>query len=94
MAKRKTADISAIIETANRILAGTWPANTKEYRTGVIVMLESILFDAGRYDRGFRYLTNHELPGDVLPGVRYRADGTLPDYDERFLNTDDTRRVY
>lgn len=93
MAKRKTADISAIIETANRILAGTWPSNTKEYRTGVIVMLENILMGADRM-KGYRYLTNHELPGDVLPGVRYRADGTLPDYQERFLNTDDTRRVY
>jgi hypothetical protein len=92
MAKRKTADISAIIETANRILRGTWPANTKEYRAGVIVMLENILVESGRY--GFRYLTNHELPSDVLPGVRYHADGTLPDYNERFANTDDTRRVY
>ena len=93
MAKRKTADISAIIETANRILAGTWPSNTKEYRTGVIVMLENILNGADHW-RGFRYLTNHELPDDVLPGVRYRADGSLPDYNERFFNTDDTRRVY
>lgn len=93
MAKRKTADISAIKEEANRLLAGTWPANTKEFRNGVIVMLENLLWQADRYS-GYRYLTNHELPGDVLPGVRYRADGTLPDYQERFLNTDDTRRVY
>jgi hypothetical protein len=93
MAKRKTADISAIIDSANRILKGTWSSNTKEYRSGVIVMLENILMEA-QYHRGFRYLTNHELPGDVLPGVRYRADGTLPDYNERFANTDDTRRVY
>ena len=93
MAKRKTADISAIIETANRILAGQWPANTKEYRAGVIVMLENILHAADHW-RGYRYLTNHELPGDVEPGVRYRANGEIPDYEERFLNTDDTRRVY
>ena len=93
MAKRKTADISTVIETANRILKGTWQGNTREFRIGVIVMLENILMDADRL-KGFRYLTNHELPGDVLPGVRYRADGTLPDYEERFANTDDTRRVY
>lgn len=93
MAKRKTADISAIKEEVNRLLKGTWPSNTKEFRMGAIVLLENILWQADSY-RGFRYLTNHELPGDVLPGVRYRADGTLPDYPERFLNTDDTRRVY
>lgn len=93
MAKRKTADISTIIETANGILAGTWPSNTKEYRAGVIVLLENIIHGADQW-RGFRYLTNHELPDDVLPGVRYRVDGTIPDYPERFANTDDTRRVY
>lgn len=92
MAKRKTADISAIIDSANRILRGTYPANTKEYRAGVIVMLEDILHTSGRY--GFRYLTNHELPGDVEPGVRYKADGSIHEFEVRFLNTDDTRRQY
>jgi hypothetical protein len=93
MAKRKTADISAIKEEANRVLRGTWSGNTKEFRQGVIVMLENILWQADRYS-GYRYLTNHELPGDVEPGVRYRANGEIPDYEERFLNTDNTRRVY
>ena len=92
MAKRKTADISDIVETANRILAGQWPANTPEFRSGVIVMLENILMNTGHY--GFRYLTNHELPGNVLPGVRYKADGSIHSVEERFLNTDDTRRQY
>ena len=93
MAKRKTADISDIVKEANRLLAGTWSANTKEFRNGVIVMLENLLWQADRY-RGYRYLTNHELPGDIEPGVRYRANGEIPDYVERFLNTDNTRRVY
>jgi hypothetical protein len=94
MAKsRKTADISAIKEEANRVLKGTWPGNTKEFRLGVIVMLENILWAADNY-RGYRYLSNHELPGHIEPGVRYRADGSSYDYDERFLNTDNTRRVY
>lgn len=94
MAKsRKTAKISAIVTEANRLLAGTWPANTEEFRNGVIVMLENLLWHADGY-RGYRYLTNHELPGHILPGIRYRADMTMPDYEERFLNTDSTRRQY
>lgn len=93
MAKRKTADISAIKEEANRLLKGTWSGNTKEFRDGVIVMLENILWQADRY-RGYRYLTNHELPGDIEPGVRYMADGSIHSVEERFLNTDNTRRVY
>lgn len=93
MAKRKTADISAIKDEVNRILRGTWPGNTKDFRQGVIVLLENILWQADNY-RGYRYLTNHELPGDVEPGVRYKADGTAHSYEERFLNTDTTRRVY
>ena len=94
MAKiRKTAEIEKIVRVANRILAGTWGANSKEYRAGVIVMLEAILHDAGIF-HGFRYLSNHDLPGHIEPGVRYRADGSIGDYHERFLNTDDTRRQY
>ena len=93
MAKRKTADIDSIIDCANRILRGDWPANTKEFRTGVIVMLDSILMNSGR-GAGFRYLSNHELPGHIDPGVRYSADGSVLSYEERFLNTDDTRRQY
>jgi antirestriction protein ArdC len=39
-------------------------------------------------------LDNHELPSDVLPGVRRGEDGDALTYEERFTNTDETRRYY
>jgi hypothetical protein len=90
---RKTIEVESMLKFANERLAWVSEANTPEMRWGVIVMIEEILHKSGNYN-GFRYLDNHELPSDVLPGVRRGEDGDALTYEERFTNTDETRRYY
>lgn len=87
---RKTVEVSKLVDVANTMLASE--GTSKEFRQGVILMIENVLFETGNYN-GFRYLTNNELPEDIEPGVRYNGQEILP-FEERFVNTDATRVMY
>lgn len=90
---RKTVDIASLVDYVNGVLAAeTDDSRSQDLRMGAILALEHALHSTGNYN-GFRYLTNNELPDHIQPGVRYDANGILP-YEERFHNTDDTRRQY
>jgi len=86
---RKTFNVVEFKELVNSTLAST-PEDAVQYRHGVIACLEFILHDTGNY-KGFRYLTAAEVPYG-LPGI----NGPIEDlsYEERFANTDSTRRAY
>jgi hypothetical protein len=90
---RKTVEVEKMLQFANERLAWVSGVDTRDVRWGVIVMIEEILHKSGNYN-GFRYLDNVELPVDVLPGVRRGKDGDCLTYEERFDNTDETRRYY
>jgi hypothetical protein len=94
---RKTIEVEKMLEFANERLAWVSESNTPEMRWGVIVMIEEILHKSGNYN-GFRYLDNYDLPAEVLPGVRraFRQEsyGDCLSYEDRFKNTDETRRYY
>lgn len=91
MGKRKTVRLEFLVNTANQQLAGAH--GKPEHRTGVIAMIEMALMEAGHYE-GFRYLKQGEFHGDGLPGIRMDEDGKMLSYDERFADTDGTRRQY
>lgn len=63
------------------------PGSTQEERFALIALLESALFEAGSYV-GYAYLTSHDLPRGVTPGVRYLDDVAS------FEDTDSSRRHY
>lgn len=68
---RKTATITSLVETANRMLAVSDDSpESLGLRWGVIAMIESTLHDAGAY-KGYRYLRS-ELDDEGL---------LLPEYD-------------
>lgn len=52
---RKTVDVQAVKELANRTLASTATFLDPSYRNGVIGMVESVLHNTGNY-KGFKYL--------------------------------------
>jgi len=86
---RKTFNVDQFKELVNNTLAST-TENEVQYRHGIIAALEHILHDTGNY-KGYRYLTVAEVPYG-LPGI----NGPIEDlsYEERFANTDSTRRAY
>lgn len=88
---RKTADLKALVETANGILA--YPGMTPEFRSGVCLVLEHALMDSKNYG-GFSYLNQNDLPAGTLPGIRVGANGEALEFLEAFENVDDTRRNY
>ena len=90
MSKRKTLDVEDLINTINHVLRTH--VGSIDHRKGVQNTIEYVLHKTGNY-KGFRYLTNDEVPAGELPGVRYSDDGILP-YPERFENTDSTRVQY
>lgn len=67
--------------------------HSKEYRQGMISVINLILMDNRAY-RGYRYLTINEVPAGQLPGINLLNNEPHPDYTERFRNTDETRREY
>ena len=94
MRKRKTVEIDEIKNHINTILS--LDGMGKEYRWGVIQVLSNLLHNTGNY-QGWRYLSNNDIAAAGLkytPGIRYDADNNLLEYDERFKNTDETRRQY
>ena len=97
MAKRKTIEVSKILEIVNKASArkGIPDLSPEQYvhrREGMQMVLEAVLHETNNY-KGFRYLTNEELPEGCLPGVRYEH-GKLLGYPQRFDKVDDTRRMY
>ena len=94
MGKRKTIPVERLIDIVNNMLAADADLvsdKTTNRRIGAMTVLETVLHETGNY-RGFRYLTN--LEGYRVPGVRYRQDGSILPYDDRFELTDDSRRQY
>jgi hypothetical protein len=91
MAKRKTFNVSELVDSVNGMLKGSAP-DRADVRQGAMNVLEHILHETGNYS-GFRYLLNTECDGN--PGVNYDERG-LPnaDYEARFANTDKTRVCY
>ena len=57
---RKTIEVNTVLTMANNLLA--LPTSSPDERTGVIVMLEGVLFASGQYG-GFRYLSTDEVEG-------------------------------
>jgi hypothetical protein len=88
---RKTFEIATFMETANTMLRQ--PAGSAHARGQIATLIETTLMGAGVY-AGFRYLALNELPDGELPGVRMGPNGDVLSYEERFLNTDDSRRQY
>ena len=89
MAKRKTFNVSDILDVVNGICKDSAP-DRSDVRQGAMNVLEHILHESGNY-QGFRYLLQDECTGQ--PGCRYK-DGQLLPYPERFENTDKTRVQY
>jgi hypothetical protein len=59
MAKRKTIGVIEMIDYANTQLARKDSDATKEFKEGVCVMIERIMFDTDCYS-GFRFLDNND----------------------------------
>ena len=88
MAKRKTINVTALIDMVNGICANS-AADAVAVRKGAMSVLEQVLFDTRNY-AGFKYLMSVK---DGAPGVNYK-DGKLCEGEERFANTDRTRVEY
>jgi hypothetical protein len=89
---RKTINIESVRTLVNNMLRDSHQDDhvDRAYREGAISVLENLLHDTGNY-RGFRYLTQDELFKNCIPGV-HRGEGLS--YEEKFINTDGTRRYY
>lgn len=87
---RKTFNVDEFRQKAN-ISLFTSPPDEASCRTAVIVMLESVLMETGNY-KGYRYLVEDELPVGSLPGINTPVEELS--IEERFANTDTTRRYY
>jgi hypothetical protein len=59
MAKRKTIGVIEMIDYANSQLARKDSDATKEFKEGVCVMIERIMFDTDCYS-GFQFLDNND----------------------------------
>lgn len=91
MAKRKTIEVKTLVENANLLLSRPDAADldgdphiNKQFRLGVIAMVERVLHDTGNY-RGFAYLSSELTTADqphVLNTTYLR------------IGYDDTRRRY
>jgi hypothetical protein len=91
---RKTVNVEELRLYANEMLKADH--GNAPWRNGVILMIERVLHDSGNY-RGFNYLFSVDCPDGVRPGIRNIPDtthGVPEDYEERFKDTDCTRRFY
>jgi hypothetical protein len=93
MARRKTINVDSITATINDMIRLS--TGTSDHRQGLLAAIETILHETGNY-KGFRYLTQNEVPAGHLPGINIsHIDGQhLENYDARFENTDRTRVAY
>ena len=96
---RKTFSVADFKDQVNASLADRDHIFPKDgnalWREGVMDALCFILMDTGNYN-GFRYLTKNKVPEGALPGINIDpVDGKpLENFEERFSNTDPTRRFY
>jgi len=89
---RKTVDVNFVLDLVNKMVQNS--TCSSERRKGMEIVIEEILFYTGNY-KGFRYLTSDEVPKDELPGINTHPLGSnVLSFDEKFANTDDTRRMY
>ena len=91
MTTRKTISVSSLKQKVNKMLALSTGRHSERF--GMIQVLESILHETGNY-RGFRYLTEREVPTGELPGINVDDKGPLDDILARFQDTDCTRVEY
>ena len=87
MTKRKTFKVNELIDIVNR--RNKESTCDKKVREGWNSMLEEILHLTNQYN-GFIYLDENEVPVNCLPAINIIVKNT----EERFNNTDDTRRKY
>jgi hypothetical protein len=71
MAKRKTIGVIEMIDYANTQLARKDTDATKEFKEGVCVMIERIMFDTDCYS-GFQFLDNNDCGIHTLGHVSRR----------------------
>lgn len=97
MAKRKTIKVNRVKELVNSYLLNSRDDN-KDLRFGNAILLEQVLMETGNYN-GFGYLNARDMKrselGDSI-GINTTNDKpaeTLT-HEERFENTDDSRRYY
>jgi len=90
MAKRKTYNVSELVDLVNGICKNSAP-EVADRRQGAMNVLEAVLHETGNY-KGFRYLLEDECTGN--PGVRYLNGLPHPDFELRFKDTDRTRVMY
>jgi hypothetical protein len=89
---RKTIDVATLTDSVNEMLAAGW--TSQEERRGMCLVLERVLFKTGNY-RGYRYLTEREVPVGEKPGINPgEPSDDLDDRIARFKNTDGTRVEY
>jgi hypothetical protein len=72
---RKTINVDELRDKTNEMLAKS--TCSPDVRQGTIDILEYVLHETGNY-KGFRYLTEREVPDMHLPGVRYDGNNILP----------------
>jgi len=87
---RKTFEIATFAEQANAMLRAE---GTPASRLAIATLVETTLMGAGVY-AGFRYLQVGEIAAGQKPGVRVGPNGEVLTYEERFVDTDDSRRQY
>jgi hypothetical protein len=61
---RKTTDVTAVKENANRLLANS-SDNRQDFRNGVIALVETVLLETGNY-HGFKYLPSEFDTNGIL----------------------------
>ena len=91
MSKRKTIEISKLVEMANGILQNSG-SDCVGIRQGIMNLVEAALFETGNY-KGFRYLDETEVSADSLPGIRDTAISSTRG-SGNFKDTDRTRVRY
>ena len=91
MSKRKTIEISKLVEIANGILQNSG-SEYVDVRQGTINMIEAALFETKNY-KGVRYLDETEVSADSRPGIRDTAISSTRGPDN-FKDTDPTRIRY
>ena len=87
---RKTIKVADVVGFVNDELARV--NLTVEGRQAMMLLAERVLHEAGCY-KGFCYLSEHDLPKEVKPGIRYYGIDGISDED-RFDDTDRTRVQY
>ena len=65
MAKRKTISVIEMVDYANLQLSRTDDFATKEFKQGIIVMVEAVLHRSDNYN-GFRFLDNSDNEFDTM----------------------------